>query len=182
MKATALLVGRMGRSFGVVGYGRVHLLSDNPNRFYGDVGQSFLLRTPSRGGKQGLRNRRLLLEDAMDKSGSLLVKWKGFDSPESLREIVGWEIFWEGEDDWVPDDPEIERLDDLVGFVVRDCDDEQAVGFISGYYDRPGQDLLAIETATGQEVLCPFVLELVPKVDRGNREVFVRWSIVGTSG
>jgi RimM protein, required for 16S rRNA processing len=118
----------------------------------------------------------------MDKSGSLLVKWKGFDSPESLREIVGWEIFWEGEDDWVPDDPEIERLDDLVGFVVRDCDDEQAVGFISGYYDRPGQDLLAIETATGQEVLCPFVLELVPKVDRGNREVFVRWSIVGTSG
>ena len=174
----------MGRSFGVFGYGRVHLLSDNPDRFYGDIGQPFLLASASRsgGGGKGVRRLSLLLEDAMDKSGSLLVKWKGFDSPESLREISGWEIFWEGADTWTPEESGGERLDDLVGFDVRDIETSEVVGQVAGYYDRPGQDLLSIVTKDGQEVLCPFVLPLVPNVDRGKREVVVRWSIVGTSG
>lgn len=174
----------MGRSFGVLGYGRVHLLSDNPDRFYGDIGQSFLLAASSRnnGGGRGARSRSLVLEDAIDKSGSLLVKWRGFDSPESLREISGWEIFWEGEDTWVPEDSGEERIDDLIGFDVRDAETSDLVGQVGGYYDRPGQDLLSIVTKDGQEVLCPFVLPLVPNVDRGKREVIVRWSIVGTSG
>lgn len=174
-------MGRMGRPFGVLGYGRVHLLSDNPDRFYGDIGQAFLLKASSRGGGKGGR-RSLILEDAMDKSGSLLVKWKGFDSPESLREISGWEIFWEGTDDWVPEESGSERIDDLIGFDVRDVETSETVGQVVGYYDRPGQDLLSIEAKNGQEILCPFVLALVPKIDRGKREVFVLWSIVGTSG
>lgn len=178
-----LLVGRMGRSFGVKGYGRVQLLSDNPDRFLGDIGECFLLRPSSRYLKGGAaKSRSLVLEDARDQSGTLLIKWEGIDSPEALREVAGWEIFWEGEDDWVPEESDAERLDDLVGFSVLDVETGRIVGTVLGYYDRPGQDLLSIQSQGGQEVLCPFVQPLVPKIDREKGEVTVLWSIVGTSG
>ncbi|MHB8369973.1 MAG: ribosome maturation factor RimM [Leptospirales bacterium] len=178
-----LLVGRVGRSFGVRGYGRVQLLSDNPARFLGDIGETFLLRASSRFLKGApSKSRSLVLEDARDQSGVLLVKWAGIDSPEALREIAGWEILWEGEDDWVPEESDAERLDDLVGFAVLDVETGQRVGTVAGYYDRSGQDLLSIQTQGGQEVLCPFVQPLVPEIDREKGEVTVLWSIVGTSG
>ncbi len=171
-----LLVGRMGRPFGVRGYGRVVIFSENPARFGGDHGKPFWVApaTPGSG-----RRRRLILEDTEPKGESLLLKWRGVDSPETLREISGWNIFWEGVDDWCPEDPENIRISELIGMTVRDCESHRKIGTVVDFYERPGQDLLAID-AEGKEVLCPFVEPLVPLVDRENGEVHVRWSIVGT--
>jgi len=174
----SVLVGRMGRPFGVRGFGRVVVLSDNPGRFVDDWGQTFLLAPSSR--LTG-RSRRLELEETAYKGDILLLKWRGVDSPEALREISGWDILWEGPDDWIPEDPEELRISDLIGMQVIDADSLQDVGKIVDFYERPGQDLLAIE-AEGREVLCPFVEPLVPRIDRDKREVYVQWSIVGTSG
>lgn len=170
-----ILVGKMGRPFGVRGFGRISVLSDNPDRFLGDRGKPFRLATPSRFHE---KSRRLVLEDTEWKGNLLLVKWEGIDSPETLREISGWDIFWEGPDDWVPEDPETQKISDLIGMNVFDSVTGFAVGYIIGFYERPGQDLLAID-AKGREVLCPFVEPLVPRIDRERREVYVQWGIVG---
>lgn len=170
-----ILVGKMGRPFGVRGFGRVSVLSDNPDRFLDDRGETFHLATPSRvNGK----SRRLVLEDTEWKGDVLLVKWEGIDSPEVLKEISGWDIFWEGPDDWIPDDSEAQKISDLIGMRVLDSLTGTDVGYISGFYERPGQDLLAID-AKGREILCPYVEPLVPRIDRDRREVYVQWGIVG---
>lgn len=171
-----ILVGRMGRPFGVRGFGRVKVLSDNPDRFVKDNGQTFLLLPSAR---LSGRSRRLELEEIAFKGDALLLKWKGVDSPEFLREMSGWEIHWEGPDDWVPQEPGEFLISDLVGMQVIDCESGRIVGKIFDFYERPGQDLLAID-AEGREVLCPFVEPLVPRIDRDKREVHVQWNIVGT--
>ncbi len=171
-----VLVGKMGRPFGVRGFGRVMILSDNPDRFFDDLGETFLLSAPSRfSGK----HRRLVLEATEIKGESLLVKWKGIDSPENLREISGWEILWEGPDEWMPEDPEAQKISDLIGMHVYDAVTGTEVGRVIGFYERSGQDLLAIG-AKGREILCPFVEPLVPRIDRDRREVYVQWGVVGT--
>lgn len=176
MDESSLLVGRIGRSFGVRGFVRVLVLSDNPARFLQDLGEVFLLV----GNRGGRNERRLALEDVKEQGGGLLLKWKGIDSPEEVRNLAGWQIFWTGPDDWIPEPDEGIRLAGLVGFSAFDCDSLRAVGTVSGYYERSGQDLLQIETAEG-EVLCPFVDYLVPRISQADREVYLRWSVVGTS-
>lgn len=171
-----LLVGRMGRPFGVKGFGRVHLLSQNPGRFFEDIGKFFFL---TQSGRLSRQPQRLILEDVLEKGTDLLVKWKGINTPEELREISGWDIYWDGPDDWVPEDPEAIRLSDLIGMLVLDCETLRPVGKVSDFYERSGQDLLAIDSG-GMEVLCPFVEPLVPRIDKDKGEVHVRWSIVGT--
>lgn len=171
-----LLVGRMGRPFGVKGFGRVHLLSQNPCRFFEDIGKDFFL---IQSGRLIRQPHKLILEDILEKGSDLLLKWRGINSPEDLREVSGYDIYWDGPDDWVPEDPEMVRLSALIGMKVLDCETLHPVGTVSDFYERSGQDLLAID-AGGTEVLCPFVEPLVPRIDKDRGEVHVRWSIVGT--
>jgi len=178
MSDPLLLVGRVGRPFGVRGYCRLVNLSDNPGRFVDDVGQSFLLRNPRR--NSSFPDRQILLEGIIEQGDSLLLKWSGIDSPEEVRLFSGWEIFWNGPDDWLPDETEGVRINQLIGLRVIDCDTHFQIGTITDFYERPGQDLLCIGTSKG-EFLCPFVEYLVPVVNMVDGEVHVRWSVVGTS-
>jgi 16S rRNA processing protein RimM len=178
MNDSLMLVGQVGRPFGVKGYCRLRLYSDNPARFVEDIGQAFILKNSKRVTTGEVLS--LKLEDVTEKGDSLVVKWEGIDSPEDVRRYSGWEIFWDGPDDWVPDEEEGIRISQLVGMKAVDCETLHLVGKVIGFYERPGQDLLSIETPGG-EVLCPFVGYLVPRVDRVLGEVHVRWSVVGTS-
>ena len=63
---------------------------------------------------------------------------------------------------------------------VIDIDSGQSVGVVSGFYERPGQDILSVDS-NGVEVLVPFVEPLVPLVDRNAREVHVRWKVLDPS-
>ncbi len=78
---------------------------------------------------------------------------------------------------WVPVEEDVFLISDLEGMSVIDVDSGQAVGVVSGFYERPGQDILSVDSK-GTEVLIPFVEPLVPIVDRKAREVHVRWKIL----
>jgi 16S rRNA processing protein RimM len=63
-----------------------------------------------------------------------------------------------------PDDPEEFYDHQLVGLAVTTTDG-RAVGEVVEVLHGTGQDLLAVRTAAGDEVLVPFVTALVPVVD-----------------
>ncbi|MDA8058932.1 MAG: ribosome maturation factor RimM [Nitrospiraceae bacterium] len=150
-----------------------HSLSDNPDRFHNDVGSTFVLKSPT-----GVLEPRKLLECRQTEGkGSFLLKLEGIDSPESVKERSGWSICLGNAAPWVPVEEDVFLISDLEGMSVIDVDSGQAVGVVSGFYERPGQDILSVDSK-GTEVLIPFVEPLVPIVDRKAREVHVRWKIL----
>ncbi len=64
----------------------------------------------------------------------------------------------------MPEDPEEFYDHQLVGLAVSTTDGD-AVGEVSDVIHGASQDLLAVRTADGREVLVPFVSALVPVVD-----------------
>lgn len=108
---------------------------------------------------------------------SLLLKLEGIDSPESVKERSGWAICLGDATPWVPVDEDVYLISDLEGMSVIDVDSGQTVGVVLGFYERPGQDILSVDS-NGTEVLIPFVEPLVPIVDRSAREVHVRWKVL----
>jgi 16S rRNA processing protein RimM len=150
-----------------------HLLSDNPDRFLKDIGSTFVLRS-----SVGVLEPRKLVEcRKTEGKDSLLLKLDGIDSPESVKERSGWAICLGDAPAWVPIEEGIYLLSDLEGMSVVDVDSGLTVGVVSGFYERPGQDILSVDS-NGTEVLIPFVEPLVPIVDRAAREVHVRWKVL----
>jgi len=60
---------------------------------------------------------------------------------------------------------------ELVGLDVRVGD--QVVGKVSGLHTMPVQDLLVVTDQDGKEVLIPFVEQIVPEVNVGEKYVLV---------
>ncbi|BAM07209.1 ribosome maturation factor RimM [Leptospirillum ferrooxidans] len=153
-----------------------HLLSDNPNRFLKDLGATFVLKSPL----GAIEPRKLLECKKTEGKDSLLLSLEGIDSPESAKERSGWAICLGNALPWVPTDENVYLISDLEGMSVIDIDSGQSVGVVSGFYERPGQDILSVDS-NGVEVLVPFVEPLVPLVDRNAREVHVRWKVLDPS-
>ena len=63
------------------------------------------------------------------------------------------------------------HVQQLVGCAVVDANGN-SFGELADVLNLPGQDVLAINTASG-EVLIPFVKEFVPTVDLDNRRIVV---------
>jgi 16S rRNA processing protein RimM len=63
------------------------------------------------------------------------------------------------------------HVQQLVGLAVVDTSGN-AFGELADVLNLPGQDVLAINTPTG-EVLIPFVKEFVPTVDLENRKITI---------
>lgn len=117
----------------------------------------------------------------LDREGSgLLLKFSGVNSPEDVRSRSRWNIYCQVGVLWTPTEEDTYLVSDLIGMDVLDIDSGRKIGTIITFYERTGQDLIGIQYQQ-EEVLCPFVEPLVPKVDRNRREVFVRWSILEPS-
>ncbi|MHB1604863.1 MAG: ribosome maturation factor RimM [Leptospirales bacterium] len=153
----------------------VRSYSDNPSRFREDIEKTFLL------GKNSYKTEPHILESVIDREGSgLLLKFSGVNSPEDVRSRTRWNIYFQTDTSWFPPEEDTYLITELIGMDVFDIDSGRKIGIISTFYERSGQDLIGIESGQ-EEVLCPFVEPLVPKVDRNRREVFVRWSILEPS-
>ncbi len=149
------------------------MLTDNPDRFVNDLGAVFVLRSP-----EGVTETRVLSDCRhADGKSALVIKLEGLDNPESVKARSGWEICLGNAVPWTPSDENVYLFSELEGMLVRDVDTGQPVGVISGVYERPGQDILAVDYK-GTEVLVPFVEPIVPVVDRKAREVHVRWKVL----
>jgi 16S rRNA processing protein RimM len=155
-----LLVGRIGRAHGILGEATIEVRTDNPeerfaigNRVQSDVHGDLVIKS------YRVHNKILLLgfENIVDRNAI-----------EKLRDTLLYSEVDIEEPSEYEDDYHVLQLIGCTAFL--ESGDE--FGTVSDVVNLPGQDLLAINTSTG-EVLIPFVHQLVPIVDVKNRTVTV---------
>jgi 16S rRNA processing protein RimM len=152
-----LVVGRVGRPHGLRGEVTVEVRTDDPERRFA-VGSALATNPAERG--------PLTVSAVRWHLGRLLVRFEGYgdrDAAEELRDTL-LEI----------DSAELEPLadpdefydHDLVGLGVVTTDGEK-VGTVTDVLHH-GQNLLVVDGSgarSGQEILIPFVMAIVPEVD-----------------
>jgi 16S rRNA processing protein RimM len=157
-----LVVGRIGRAHGVLGEATVEVRTDLPDeRFYEGA---VLATDPTKFGP-------LTIESARGHNGVLLLKFKEIKDRtaiEKLRDVllmaeVDVEEEFDNEDEF--------HVQQLLGATVKTVNGEY-VGTLTDVINLPGQDLLAVQGATG-EILIPFVIEIVPTVDIANKVITI---------
>ncbi|WP_019876432.1 ribosome maturation factor RimM [Sporichthya polymorpha] len=158
-----LVVGRIGRPHGVRGELTVEVRTDSPERRFAPG--SSLLTDPESAGP-------LKVTGARWHSGRLLLTFAGVGDRTEAGRLRNVRLVVEIPDDETPEDPEDFYDHQLVGLGVVD-DAGTDLGTVTEVLHLPSQELLAVRTPDGREVLVPFVLEIVPEVDLAAKRVRV---------
>jgi 16S rRNA processing protein RimM len=159
-----VVVGRVGRPHGTRGDVSVEVRTDEPDRRLA-VG-SELYTDPA-------RPEPLVLQDVRAHSGRLLAHFEGIDTRTDVEQLRGALLLVDVDPEERPDDPEEFYDRQIVGLVVVD-ELLGEVGRVSEVIHLPGQDLLAVDRASGPQLLVPFVHEIVPEVDLDSGRLSVR--------
>lgn len=147
-----LLVGKIGRAHGLRGEVAVQVRTDQPeDRFAaGMVFDTDL-------GPLRITSLRWT-------SGRLLVHFEGVTDRTGAERLRGTSLVADVPDDERPEDPEEFFDHQLVGLHAQTVGGED-IGEVAEVLHLPMQDVLAVRTPEGREVLVPFVAEIVPEVD-----------------
>jgi 16S rRNA processing protein RimM len=149
-----IAVGRIGRPHGIKGQVTVEVRTDVPEVRFADGAR--LLRTDG---------PPVEIVASQWHQGTLLLTIAGVhdrSQAEALRDT--WLHIDGSQDTYVDGDPDSFADHDLVGLAVV-LEDGTAVGEVTEVLHPPGQDLLAVRRGSGEELLLPFVLKVVPTVD-----------------
>jgi len=96
------------------------------------------------------------------KNDLLLVKLEGFDNPESMRELVGKEVFTA-----VKDLPPLSEgkyyHHQLIGLRVWEGDED--LGVLAAIMETGANEVYIIDQADGSELLLPAIPEVILKID-----------------
>jgi 16S rRNA processing protein RimM len=158
-----LVVGRIGRAHGVRGEMTIQVLTDEPDERFA-VGAELFTDPEERG--------PLTVASGRVHNGILLLGFEGYEdrnASEVLRNtmlLADVDIEAAGEDE----DEFHDQL--LIGAAVVTTEGEN-VGEITEVVHLSAQDLLAVRTEEGREILIPFVHQIVPTVDIANRRVVI---------
>lgn len=147
-----IVVGKIGRAHGIRGEVAVDVRSDQPEQRFA-VGTEF---ATDRG--------RLRIESLRWHGARLLVGFEGVDDRSAAEQLRGILLVVD-----VPDDERLEDPDEfydhqLVGLRVDTVGGEH-VGEVAEVLHLQLQDVLAVRTGDGREILVPFVAAIVPRVD-----------------
>jgi len=156
-----LQVARIGKPHGIRGEVTVQVLTDAPgDRFV--PGTRFIVEPASSG--------PLTVFSARWNKDILLLAFEEIETRNDAETLRGAKLFIETEhiDE---DDDEGWYEHELVGLDVRVAD--AVVGKVSGLHTMPVQDLLVVTTDDGKEILIPFVEQIVPEVNVGEKYVLV---------
>ncbi|PVZ57539.1 ribosome maturation factor RimM [Arthrobacter sp. H-02-3] len=157
-----LQVARIGKPHGIRGEVTVQVLTDAPgDRFV--PGTQFIVEPASSG--------PLTVFSARWNKDILLLAFDEIETRNQAETLRGAKLFIETEDIGADDDDEGWYEHELVGLDVRVGGN--VVGKVSGLHTMPVQDLLVVTTAAGQEVLVPFVEQIVPEVNVGDKYLVV---------
>jgi 16S rRNA processing protein RimM len=158
-KQTELRVGRLTKAHGLKGGLKLELFTDDPARRF-VPGAVFSLQVPTSSEWHG---KTLELAELRWYNAQPVGFFKDI-TDRTMAETLVKAILWISQDESEQSDEEDAWYDhQLVGLgVVRDG---VRIGVVRRVDHMPAQDLLAIETASGTEVLVPFVKAIVPAVD-----------------
>jgi len=164
MSTTEVVVGRIGRPHGVKGEVSVEVRTDEPERRFAD-GAVLRTQTPRGGAPHGPgRPATLTVERTRWHQARLLVTFAEVADRTAAEALRGLALATDVDVAEAPEDPEEFYDHQLVGLAAVTTDGSP-VGEVTEVIHGTGQDLLALRTPDGREVLVPFVSALVPVVD-----------------
>jgi 16S rRNA processing protein RimM len=156
-------VARIARAHGIRGDVVLDIRTDEPERRLAP-GTS-LATSPAAAGP-------LTVDELRHHSGRLLARFAGVTDRTAAERLRGVYLEVDVDPAELPSDPEEFYDHQLVGLSVVDLQG-RPLGRVGELVHLPGQDLLAVSTADGREVLVPFVAALVPDVDVTGGQVVV---------
>lgn len=155
-----LLVGRIGRAHGILGEATVEVRTDRP-----DV--RFAIGARVQTDTQG----ELLISTHRLHNGILLLGFENIVDRNAIEKLKDTLLYCEVDIDAPGEEADDYHVLQLIGCIAF-LESGQEFGKVSDVINLPSQDLLAIETPTG-EVLIPFVHQLVPMVDIAKKRITV---------
>jgi 16S rRNA processing protein RimM len=153
MEPERLVVGRVGRPHGLRGEVVVSVRTDFPDERFAP-GTTFDV--------PGARSLRVAA--TRWHSGTLLMRFEGFDDRNGAADLSGTELTVTAADLPALDDPDEFHDHQLVG-LRAELADGTAVGEVREVVHGPGGELLVITRESGTDALVPFVRQIVPDVD-----------------
>jgi len=154
-----LLVGRIGRAHGILGEATIEVRTDEPDRRFA-IGA--LVQTDSNGELKVISGRV--------HNGILLLGFEGITDRNSVEKLRNTLLYADVDINESNDDDEYHVMQ-LIGCAAV-LESGETFGEITDVINLPGQDLLAIKTTQGEQLI-PFVHQLVPTVDIANKKVVV---------
>jgi 16S rRNA processing protein RimM len=159
-------VGRIGKPHGIRGEVTVEPFTDEPDIRFAAGAEL------SRIGADPLDVVPLIVAASHWHSGRLLVKFVGCDDRNSAEELRGTILSVERTEDQTPVDPSEFYDSNLIGCSVYTKGGE-VVGEVTDVLHLPSQDLLTVTNVFGEDILIPFVEEIVPIVDVANKKIVI---------
>ena len=155
-----LLVGRIGRAHGILGEATIEVRSDDPeNRFA--VGQRL----------QSDEHGDLTITSGRVHNGILLLGFAGYSDRNQIERLRNTLLYAEVDINEVREDADDYHVLQLIGCQAF-LENGLLFGEVADVINLPSQDLLAIQTPEN-EVLIPFVHQLVPIVDISAKRIVV---------
>jgi 16S rRNA processing protein RimM len=155
-----LLVGRIGRAHGILGEATIEVRTDEPDRRFA-IGAA--VQTDSNGELKVISGRV--------HNGILLLGFEGITDRNSAEKLRNTLLYADVDINESNDDEDEYHVMQLIGCAAV-LESGEAFGEVTDVINLPGQDLLAIKTAQGEQLI-PFVHQLVPTVDIENKKVVV---------
>ncbi len=155
-----LLVGRIGRAHGILGEATIEVRTDEPDRRFAIGNQ---VSTDSHGDLKIISGRV--------HNGILLLGFAGFDDRNAIEKLRNTLLYAEVDINETSDVFDEYHVLQLIGCQVI-LESGEVFGEVTDVINLPGQDLLAIKTPAGEQLL-PFVHQLVPVVDINKKTITV---------
>ncbi len=155
-----VVVGRIGRAHGIRGEVSIDVRTDEPDRRF------------ARSSRLLAGDRTLTVAKTRWHAGRLLVAFAEVPDRTAAEALRGTVLEADVDPDEVPTDEDEFYDRQLIGLEVRSTADT-VVGTITAVAHHGEQDTLILQSASGAEILIPFVTEIVPTVDLDRGVVFV---------
>ncbi len=155
-----IIVGLIGKPFGLDGHVTVRVESDDDDRFA--IGSVF----------PGPDETELVVDDVRDAERGVVVRFKGHTTRARAEELRGHVLTISVDQRRDLDEDEF-WPDELVGMIVVDENGER-IGTVSSVVEGPAQERLVVRAAAGFDVEIPFVAAIVIDVDLDDRTVTIK--------
>jgi 16S rRNA processing protein RimM len=158
-----LVIGRIAKAHGIGGEVSVDVRTDDPDHRYAP-GVSLTTDPSDRG--------PLTVEQMRWHSGRLLIRFAGVADRNAAEALRGTLLVADSASSSETDDDDDFWDHDLVGLAVVTVDGV-ALGEVTEVLHPPGPAVLVVRRPAGEELLFPFVREIVPTVDVSAGQVVV---------
>ncbi len=118
-------------------------------------------------------DKLLKIENVRTQKNMVVLKLESIDNRDQAERAKGTELFVTEDD--LPELPEGEYyVRDLIGMDVYDVDTDEKIGEMTDVIQNTAQDVFAVRSIKGKEVLIPRVPEFVREIDEENRVIRVQ--------